>query len=136
MSPLTGYDLPGNSTVAASTTVTATTPEPFVPGGATRRYMMLEERNLAEVVREFLVTHYELDTPGEQIVDRLGNAGLVFVPLGVKDARNADHAYRQVFKERFGDDAGALDLVAIAEKMWNPTPVSSAPAKNTVKVGR
>lgn len=99
----------------------------YRPPATLRCYTMLEQRTLAEVVREAYVNAYQLNDATEAVIDELAKLDTppVYVSLGPRDARNADHAYRQVVKERFGDAPGTLNLVAVARKMWKPKPVAN-----------
>lgn len=99
----------------------------YRPKAQPRNYTILEQRPLAKLVREAFVNHYELDDDVTRFIAELEKLGPppVYVSLGVQQARNADHAYRQVVNERFGDSPGTLDLVAIADKMWKPQPVKN-----------
>lgn len=101
-----------------------------------RRYMMLEQLSVNDMIVQ-AIEDLGLDRSGEppldgvELAEKLGahfSDVKVFIPLGVREARNADHAYRQLVRERLGDAHGAFDLVAVAEKMWRPGTHGQAPS--------
>lgn len=137
MSPTETF--PAEASVIAAESETVIPPSPFSQPKSQdvlRRYMMLE----AHFVNDMIITAIEqlgLDRPGEQPLDGVQFAeklaahfaGVkVFEPLGVREARNADHAYRQEVRERLGDAHGSFELVAVAEKMWRPGTHGQAPS--------
>jgi hypothetical protein len=98
-----------------------------------RSYTMLEERTVADMLRAAVEQMQEVATSEVDVADLIAHfdTKVVFEPLGARPARNAEHAHRLVFKERFGEGEGEpLRLAAVSEKMWKPKSVGSKIRRN------
>lgn len=92
-----------------------------------RRYVVLEELQVSQ-----LVARLGVELTPEQ-VDALKERQ-VYVQVALPEARNTEHAYRQTAKSVFADADSEPTLVAVATKMWRPTPVRIQ-TRQTVSVG-
>lgn len=51
----------------------------------------------------------------------------VFTPVAELTTTNAENAYREVVRDRFGDTEGSLKLIAVSKKKWKPVVRGQAP---------
>lgn len=90
-----------------------------------RPYTVLEEVSLADVyaqmIERFEEDHGDKMPTAEQIQD-LMKATTVYDLVMVAEARNTEHARRQVAHEAY-EQGEAPVLIAVAGKMWQPTRV-------------
>lgn len=84
-----------------------------------RSYVVLEECSLADAVREALPDDYPLP---DSFYEAL-NGKKVYDRVHEPDARNTEHALRQTAKSVYRDATEDPTLVAVAGKMFRPTPV-------------
>jgi hypothetical protein len=93
------------------------------PADVERSYTMLEPRDVGDLLRDW-VDEQGADVSVADLIAHFDGVEM-FESLGAREARNAEAAYRQVFKERFGDTEGEpLTLVAVSSRMFVPKPVS------------
>src|SRR4051794_35323124 len=81
-----------------------------------RRYHVLEERDLSDVVRELL------DTPTAAAVADMLRGKVVFDLVAVTDARNPETAVRNAAKVA-ASRSGQMHLIAVADRMFQPLAV-------------
>lgn len=101
-----------------------------------RPYAMLEQRTVADLLRAAVESMQERSATAVDVADLIAHFAdkQVFEELGTWQARNADHAYRLVFADRYGDQGGEpLPLVAVSAKRWQVKNVSSN-TRHSVKV--
>lgn len=101
------------------------------PGKGPRTYVVLEELALADAVREALPDDYALpDTFYEAL-----NGKVIYDKVHSPEARNTEHALRQTAKAVYqGEVTSPPTLVAVADKMFKPTPVR-VNNRQTVSIG-
>jgi hypothetical protein len=94
-------------------------------GTAERPYVMLEERTIADMLRAAIESGaLGADVTADGLIAHFEKA-IVYEELGTLKARNADHAYRQARKQRFGEGEGQLRVAAVSAKTWKPRTVRS-----------
>lgn len=106
-------------------------------GSPTRTYVVLEELDLHAAVSQTLESRgVEFDQAVlEPILDALEDAP-VYVKVATAVARNTEHAFRQIAKSVYGGgDVDEPVLVAVAIKMFQPTPVNVNNTQ-TVSIGK
>jgi len=94
-------------------------PETGVEEKGPRTYVVLEQCSLADAVREALPDDYAV---ADSLYEAL-NGKTVYDKVASPAARNTEHALRQTAKAVYHDSAEDPTLVAVASKMWKPTPV-------------
>jgi hypothetical protein len=106
------------------------------PEHVKRPYAMLEQRSVADLLREAVESMQERSATAVDVADLIAHFAdkQVFEELGTWQARNADHAYRLVFADRYANQEGEpLPLVAVSAKRWQVRRVSSN-MRHSVKV--
>lgn len=112
------------------------TPEPPTPDSdpekGPRTYVVLEECSLADAVREALPDDYT-HLP-DDLYEALAHK-VVYDLVHSPEARNTEHALRQTAKAVYdGSEDADPTLIAVAGKMWKPTPVR-VNNRQTVSIG-
>lgn len=102
------------------------------PEKGPRTYVVLEQCSLADAVREALPD--DIAVP-DTVFDALASK-LVYDRVFSPEARNTEHALRQTAKAVYGgaDPDDPPMLIAVAGKMWKPTPVKLN-NRQTVSIG-
>lgn len=111
--------------------------EPEESADVERSYTMLEQRSVGELLRNAVDFMQERSNTPVEVADLIAHFAdnHVFEELGTWQARNADHAYRLVFSDRFGNSEGhPLPLIAVPTRRWKVKNVSSS-MRHSVKVG-
>lgn len=106
-------------------------PDESREGGSMRTYVVLEECTLADAVREALPDDYT-HLP-DDFYEKLGSK-VIYDKVATPAARNTEHAYRQTAKTVYPDVDADPVLVAVADKMFQPTPVR-VQNRQTVSIG-
>lgn len=84
-----------------------------------RTYVVLEACSLADALAAALPEGYAVPDDLYEVVE----GQKVYDLVQTVTARNTEHALRQTAKAAYSDSTDAPMLVAVATKMWKPTPV-------------
>jgi hypothetical protein len=126
----------GNSVLAEYAPLPPQTPPPATngthpassdsgPKKQPRPYNVLEELTLAEVYDELFRAFEEENgnPPSREEIRMLMDGKQVYDLVAVPQARNTEHALRQVAREIYAESGEPPTLIAVAGKMWQPTKV-------------
>lgn len=101
---------------------------------AVRTYVVLEELSLAAAIEQNVAAGQFDAGYLDPILDALQEVG-VYIKVATPVSRNTEHAYRQAAKDVYaGGDVDEPVLVAVAAKMFQPTPVKIT-NRQTVSIG-
>lgn len=105
------------------------------PATALRTYVVLERRQLDELVEEVLEEAGIGAMLSDEVLAALRDAGAVFDPVADPEARNTEHALRSAAKEAYGHVAEADPaMVAVASRMFQVETVKVRNSQ-TVSIG-
>jgi hypothetical protein len=89
------------------------------PGTGVRTYVVLEERDLMDLVAEVL-SDAGIDTAilADPVETALREAGKIYDPVDEPEARNTEHALRVAAKNTYGQIDAEPRMVAVADRMF------------------